>query len=97
MRFSARTVGLVAAAVTVLVWTSFIVIARASAGHTLTPFDIALARILGAGCVLLPWGAWLVRSAQRQGRGASSLFGVRAVRPAPAAPPESGVRALEAR
>lgn len=42
MHFSARTVGIIAAAVTVLIWTSFIIIARASAGHTLTPFDIAL-------------------------------------------------------
>lgn len=54
MRFSPRTVGLVAAVVTVLIWTSFIVIARASASHTLLPLDIALMRILGASCVLLP-------------------------------------------
>jgi drug/metabolite transporter (DMT)-like permease len=76
MRFSARTVGLAAAAVTVLIWTSFILIARASAAHTLTPFDIALLRILGAASVLLPWGAWLLRSARRQGRGGASLFGL---------------------
>lgn len=76
MHFSARTVGIIAAAVTVLIWTSFIIIARASAGHTLTPFDIALARILGAASVLLPWGAWLVRSARRQGGGSSSFFGL---------------------
>lgn len=37
MQFSARTVGLASAAVTVLIWTSFIVIARASASHTLLP------------------------------------------------------------
>ena len=57
MQFSARTVGLAAAAVTVLIWTSFIVIARASAAHTLLPLDIALLRIVGASTVLLPW-AW---------------------------------------
>jgi len=69
MRFlkglSPTLVGRAAAVITVIIWTSFIVIARASAdparGATLTPFDIALARILGAGAVLLPWGWWLVR------------------------------------
>ena len=55
MHFSARTVGLAAAVVTVLIWTSFIVIARASAAHTLLPLDIALLRIVGASTVLLPW------------------------------------------
>ena len=34
---------------------------------TLTPFDIALLRILGASCILLPWGAWLVRSGTARG------------------------------
>ena len=63
--FSPRTIGLAAAVVTVLIWTSFIVIARASAdpqrGGALTPLDIAFARVLGAAMVLLPWGWWLVR------------------------------------
>jgi drug/metabolite transporter (DMT)-like permease len=52
-----------AAVVTVLIWTSFIVIARASAdparGGVLTPFDIIFARLCGAGLILLPWGLWL--------------------------------------
>ena len=65
MRLSAKTIGVASAAITVVIWTSFIVIARASAdpsrGVTLTPFDIALLRILGAASILLPWGAWLVR------------------------------------
>lgn len=64
MRFlnnrSPRTVGIAAAVVTVLVWTAFIVIARASAGRSLSPFDIGVCRIVGASLVLLPWGAWLV-------------------------------------
>lgn len=60
---SPRAVGLVAAVITVVVWSSFIVIARASAQRTLGPFDIALARIVGASCVLLPWGWWMVRQA----------------------------------
>ena len=69
MRFfkalSPRAVGISAAVVTVIIWTGFIIIARASAdparGATLTPFDIALARILGASAILLPWGWWLVQ------------------------------------
>lgn len=83
MRFSPRTLGLLAAVVTVVIWTGFIVIARASAQRTLTPFDIALLRITGASLVLLPWGWWMVRR-RRAGLGAqssaqapgSSLWGV---------------------
>ena len=78
---SPRTVGLAAAAITVIIWTSFIIIARASAdparGGTLTPFDIAFCRIVGASLILLPWGAWLVyRDRARGVVGQSSLFGV---------------------
>jgi drug/metabolite transporter (DMT)-like permease len=58
---SHRTVGILAAVITVTIWTAFIVIARASAKGSLTPFDIAMARIFGASAVLLPLGAWLVR------------------------------------
>src|ERR1700704_5090861 len=80
-RFSARTIGLGAAVVPVLVWTAFIVIARASAGRSLTPFDIAFARICGASLVLIPWGAWLVmRSRRRDPAAQSSLFGLSPVR-----------------
>ncbi len=71
MRFSPKTVGMASAVITVVIWTSFIVIARASAdpsrGATLTSFDIALLRILGASSILLPWGAWLVRSGRVSG------------------------------
>jgi len=70
-RFSPRTVGLAAAVVTVLIWTSFILVARASndpaRGGLLTPFDIAWCRILGASLILLPWGAWLVRQDRARG------------------------------
>jgi len=80
-RFSARTVGLGAAVVTVLVWTAFIVIARASAGRSLSPFDIAFARICGASLVLMPWGAWLVmRSRLSDPAAESSLFGLSPLR-----------------
>ena len=69
MRFfrnlSPRTVGISAAVVTVIIWTAFIIIARATSdparGAVMTPFDIVLARIVGASLVLLPWGWWLVR------------------------------------
>ena len=70
-RFSPRVVGMAAAVVTVLVWTSFILVARASndpaRGGLLTPFDIAYCRILGASLILLPWGAWLVRQDRARG------------------------------
>ena len=72
--------GMAAAVVTVLIWTSFIVIARASAdpsrGGVLTPLDITLARLLGAGAVLFPLGWWLVRRDRAARTGASSLFGL---------------------
>lgn len=79
-RWSPRTVGLVAAVITVTIWTAFIVIARASAKGSLTPFDIALARIVGASLVLAPLGAWLVRRDRaipgQPGGGAASFFGL---------------------
>jgi drug/metabolite transporter (DMT)-like permease len=71
MRFlsglSPRAVGIASAVITVTIWTSFIVIARASAGRSLGPFDLAFARIFGASMVLLPWGWWLVRSGRLDG------------------------------
>ena len=77
---SPRTVGLMAALVTVMIWTSFILIARASAdparGGTLTPFDIAFCRILGASLILLPWGATLVRRDRARGLGHACLLGL---------------------
>ncbi len=76
MRFSPRTAGIGAAVITVLIWTSFIVIARASAGHTLNPFDLAFTRILGASLVLLPLGAWLVRRERAAGGGAQGWLGL---------------------
>ena len=71
MRLSPKTVGLASAVITVVIWTSFIVVARASAdparGAALLPLDIAFLRILGASAILLPWGAWLVRRAGGEG------------------------------
>lgn len=79
-RFSPRAIGLAAAVITVLIWTAFILIARASAdparGHLLTPFDIAYCRIVGAGLILLPWGAWLVRQDRARGVHDASWLGI---------------------
>ncbi|MGF6527579.1 DMT family transporter [Variovorax sp. PvP013] len=65
-RFTARQLGIGAAVVTVVVWTAFILIARASAARSLGPLDIAFLRICGAGLVLVPWGAWQVARARRE-------------------------------
>jgi drug/metabolite transporter (DMT)-like permease len=54
-----RAVGVAAAVITVALWTGFIVVGRASAAHTLLPFDIALLRIVGAALVALPCSLWL--------------------------------------
>lgn len=71
----AASIGLLAAVVTVVIWTSFIVIARASAGLNLLPLDIAWLRIVGASTVLLPWSLWLVHRSGTA-RTSSSLGGL---------------------
>ncbi|NBQ86403.1 MAG: EamA/RhaT family transporter, partial [Betaproteobacteria bacterium] len=65
---SPAMVGLIAAVITVSIWTSFIVIARASAQLTLRPLDIAFVRLVGAAAVLMPWGWWINRQAARAGQ-----------------------------
>jgi len=78
--FSARTIGIAAAVVTVLIWTGFIIIARASAdptrGGTLSSFDIVFCRIVGASLVLLPWGCVLAYRDRARGINQSSLLGL---------------------
>ncbi len=80
-RVSASTTGLIAAFVTVLIWTAFIVVARASAdparAPTLTPMDIVMARMFGAGLVLIPVGWWITRGlrAQQRAGGEPALAG----------------------
>jgi drug/metabolite transporter (DMT)-like permease len=61
MQLSPRATGIVYAAVTLAIWASFVVIARAMSHKTLTPFDITFVRILGASVVAVPWGIWWVR------------------------------------
>ena len=74
--------GLLAAIVTVGIWTSFIVIARATAdparGISLLPLDIVFARICGAAMILIPWGWWICQRDQAQGVPPTqrSLFGL---------------------
>lgn len=60
-RFSPRAIGIASAVITILVWSAFIVIARASSRGTLLPLDIGFLRIAGASLVLLPLGVWLLR------------------------------------
>jgi drug/metabolite transporter (DMT)-like permease len=67
---------LLAAVITVTIWTTFIVYARAAAHRTLTPFDITFARILGAAVLIVPWGMWLVHKARRENANAQSWLGV---------------------
>ena len=78
--FSPRTIGIAAAVVTVLIWTGFIIIARASAdptrGGTLSSFDIVFCRIVGASLVLLPWGSVLAYRDRARGINQSSLLGL---------------------
>lgn len=76
MQLSSRTVGLVSALITVLIWSGFIVIARASASHSLLPMDIVFARVVGASAVLLPWAWWWMRPARRAGQQVGSLGGL---------------------
>lgn len=63
---SPKAVGVLAAVVTILIWSSFIVIARASAKGSLLPLDMVFLRFVGAAIVLLPWGWWIVRSKRKQ-------------------------------
>ncbi|MFM7002545.1 MAG: EamA/RhaT family transporter, partial [Limnohabitans sp.] len=76
MAFASQTVGRLAAVITVLIWTSFIIVARASASHVLLPLDIACARIIGASSILLPWAWWLMRAERQRGQKVGSLLGL---------------------
>ena len=67
--------GLWAALVTVTIWTAFIIIARASAQHSLLPLDITWARIVGASAILLPWSWWTVRQQRCEQPDAGSFAG----------------------
>ncbi len=76
MRTDTRAAGIAAAVATILIWTAFIVIARAMALKSLSPWDIVALRIAGAALVLVPWGAWLVRRRRARGEPGASWLGV---------------------
>lgn len=76
MVLSSQNVGRLSAVITVFIWTSFIIVARASSAHVLLPLDIAFARILGASAVLLPWAWWMMRAQRQNGESVGSLFGL---------------------
>ncbi len=76
MKLSPRATGLLAAVITVTMWTSFIIIARASTAYTLRPLDIVFLRTCGAAAVLLPWAWWLMRPARQRGEKVGSLLGL---------------------
>jgi drug/metabolite transporter (DMT)-like permease len=76
MALSSQNVGRLSAVITVLLWTSFIIVGRASSSHILLPLDIVCSRILGASLVLLPWAWWMMREQRRKGEQVGSLFGL---------------------
>jgi drug/metabolite transporter (DMT)-like permease len=76
MQFSPRAVGIAAAAVTIFIWTTFIVVARFMALKSLTPLDIVFCRFFGASLVLLPWGWWTVRKMRRDAVQAATFLGL---------------------
>ncbi len=76
MHLTARQIGVLCAVVTVAIWVSFIVVARAMAHASLTPFDIGFVRFLFAGALLIPWGVWWVRRERRQNPSAPAFAGI---------------------
>ena len=62
---SPKVRGLFFAAVTIVIWVGFIIIARASSKGDLSGLDIATLRILGASSVLLPIGFWINKDRAR--------------------------------
>lgn len=73
---NSRAVGIAAAIATIAIWTAFIVVARAMALRSLSPWDILFCRILGASLVLVPWGWWIVRRRRAAGGIAPTWLGV---------------------
>lgn len=76
MRTQTRATAIAAAIATIVLWTGFIVVARAMALRSLSPWDIVACRIAGASMVLVPWGLWIVRRRRGRGDGAGTWLGV---------------------
>jgi drug/metabolite transporter (DMT)-like permease len=68
-----KWLGIGCALAVLCIWSSFILIARTSAKHTLTAFDIAFVRFVFAGVLVLPLLAW---RAARAGRFGAALPGL---------------------
>jgi drug/metabolite transporter (DMT)-like permease len=73
---NSRSLGIAAALATVVIWTGFIVIARAMALRSLSPWDIVACRIIGASLVTVPWGFHLVRRRQARAPGQAAWLGI---------------------
>ncbi len=71
-----QTIGAFYAIITVSIWVSFIIVARAMAHKTLTPFDIGFVRFIAAALVLVPWGIWWVREEKKKNPKAQTWLGV---------------------
>lgn len=67
-------IGGVCALAVLAIWTSFILVARSSARHTLTPFDIAFLRFVFSGAIALPIALWRW-PALRAGLGGAAALG----------------------
>ncbi len=68
--------GVFYALVTVAIWVSFIIVARAMAHKTLTPFDIGFVRFIAAALIMVPWGFWWVRRERVTNPNAQSWLGL---------------------
>lgn len=68
-----KWLGGICALAVLCIWTSFILIARGSARHALTAFDIAFLRFLFSGLAVLPLVAWRARKASRLGAAIGGL------------------------
>jgi drug/metabolite transporter (DMT)-like permease len=62
-----KWLGIGCALAVLCIWSSFILIARSSAKHTLTAFDIAFVRFLFSGLAVLPFLVWRAAGAVRLG------------------------------
>ena len=69
-----RWIGAACALAVLTIWTSFILVSRLSARHSLTPFDIAFLRFTFSGLVALPFAVWR-RAALREGLGGTAALG----------------------
>ena len=76
MQLSKQTIGIACAIITVVIWTGFIVVARAMAHKTWPPLDIAFVRMVGAGIVMVPWGWWWVRRERQRGSSSAHWLGL---------------------